>query len=57
MVPVPGSGAELTWTVQIPDDTALVGASFYNQAVVLDPSANPAGFVLSDAGRATIGQK
>jgi hypothetical protein len=44
-----------TWQLPIPNDPNFVGARFYNQAVVLDPSANPAGAVISDAAEAVIG--
>jgi len=35
----------------------LVGQSFYLQAAVLDIGANPAGFVLSNAGEGAIGRQ
>ena len=35
----------------------VVGLHFFNQAFVLDPTANAAGAVLSDAAEAIIGQQ
>lgn len=43
-------------TIPIPDDPGLIGARFYQQALVLDPRANAAGFVVSDAAAAAIGR-
>jgi hypothetical protein len=50
-----GSDGEARWTLGIPHDAGLVGVTFHLQAVVLDPIANPAGAVLSDAMRALVG--
>ncbi|MCB9872310.1 MAG: hypothetical protein H6836_05240 [Planctomycetes bacterium] len=43
------------WTTQIPLDPNLLGRSFYQQVLVLDPSANALGVTLSNASQATIG--
>ncbi len=41
--------------VSVPADQALVGASFYVQAIVFDANANGLGAVLSNRGEGTIG--
>jgi hypothetical protein len=43
------------WRLPIPNDPRLAGLSFYNQALVLDPGANPLGAVLSDAQQGRVG--
>ena len=50
-----GNGAALTFP--IPNHQALVGLAFYNQAFVLDPAANAAGFTASNAAEGQIGSK
>jgi hypothetical protein len=42
-----------TWTLPIPNTP---GFTFYNQAVVFDPVANPLGLTLTNAGRSIVGQ-
>jgi hypothetical protein len=54
IVPVTGTPARAD--LPIPPDPALTGALFHQQALVLDPGANPAGAVLSDAVTAVIGR-
>jgi len=54
--PLFGEGGEAQFAIDIPDTAALVGATFAQQALVLDLSANPAGFVASDAATAQIGR-
>ena len=44
-------------TVPIPNDRAFVAANFYNQYLVIDPTANSGGVVFTDAGKATIGEQ
>jgi hypothetical protein len=44
-----------TQTLAVPNDASLLGAAFFDQWWVVDPTANPAGIVLSNAGRGTIG--
>lgn len=41
------------WTVTIP--SSLGGSTFFNQAVVFDPRANPAGLTVSNLGRVLVG--
>ena len=40
----------------IPNSTALLGAPFYNQALIVDPKANPGGIILSNYGEGYIGK-
>ncbi len=49
-----GDARPATW--QLPFDPALVGVIFHVQGAVLDPSANAAGFAVSNAGTILIGQ-
>jgi hypothetical protein len=46
-----------TWAVAIPADFGLVGRSFMQQALVLDPNANPFGATVSNSSLATIGSR
>jgi hypothetical protein len=39
----------VSWTLNIPADPLLVGIEIFQQAAVVDPSANPFGLVLSNA--------
>ena len=50
-------GGFSVWTLTVPANSCLVGATFFQQAFVLDRSANPLGAVMSNAGEATIGAK
>jgi hypothetical protein len=43
------------YCLPIPNLPSLVGMHFCNQAVVLDPGANPLGAVISDAAEGVIG--
>ena len=49
------TGGQTAWRMFVPPSPALVGTAFYNQALVLDPAANPAGITASNAAAATIG--
>jgi hypothetical protein len=51
------AGADHTarFELPIPYFTGLIGLEFYQQALVLDPGANPAGIVTSDAAHAVVG--
>lgn len=42
-------------TLLIPADPTLAGGLFHVQALIVDPTANPLGLVLSDAASALIG--
>jgi hypothetical protein len=50
-----GSGGSATWSIGLPNSTTYLGAQFYNQGFSLDPGFNPAGFTVSNAGRACLG--
>jgi hypothetical protein len=50
-----GPAGTQRWRLPIPNDPRLAGLSFYNQALVLDPAANPLGVVLSDAQQGRVG--
>lgn len=51
-----GQSGFATWELPIPDAPSLVGVTFYNQALVIDPQAgNGFGAVVSDAARAVVG--
>lgn len=43
------------WMVMVPNEPSLIGASFYNQALVIDRVANPLGAILTNAGEGVIG--
>jgi hypothetical protein len=45
------------WMVSVPEDITLLGATFYNQGVVVDRAANAAGVTMSNAGEGRIGAK
>ncbi len=45
------------WQFSIPATVSLLGASFYQQALVLDPTANAFGAVFSNGAHATIGDR
>lgn len=49
-------GNAVNW-MHVPNDLALLGVQFHNQAIVLDPSANPAGAVVSNAATGVIGRQ
>ncbi len=53
LMAIPNVLGTSVWSLPIP---ATPGLSFYNQAVVFDPVANPLGLVLSNAGYAVTGQ-
>jgi hypothetical protein len=44
-----------TWTWPVPNAPVLSGVSYYQQGLSIDPAANPAGIVASNAGAATLG--
>lgn len=45
------------WTVFVPQNISLIGASFYAQGAVLDPPANPFGMTVSNAAEARVGTR
>ena len=50
-----GTDHTARFELPIPYFTGLIGLEFYQQALVLDPGANPAGIVTSDAAHAVVG--
>lgn len=56
-VPMSSSQNMASWAATLPNDPALVGVTFYNQAVVTDRGANPLGATVSNAAAATIGAR
>jgi hypothetical protein len=55
--PLNASGGTARRSFAVCDGIDLVGASFYLQALIADPSANPTGVVLSNAVACTIGRR
>jgi hypothetical protein len=54
-VPLVGANGSAVFTLPLPFDVRLLGATFHQQAFVLDPNANALGAVLSDAATAVVG--
>jgi hypothetical protein len=50
-----GQDAQAQYRIGIPNAIGLVGLGFRNQAIVLDPAANAAGAVVSDAAEGIVG--
>lgn len=50
-----GTGGSATWTLALPATPTLAGLVFYNQAYVVDPTANLLGFVTSNAIGSVLG--
>jgi hypothetical protein len=50
-----GQGGCASWSLAIPDAPSLVGVRYYNQALVLDQSANAFGAVMSAAAEGIVG--
>jgi hypothetical protein len=55
LVTVPAAGGVATWTWNVPATTANVGAAFHLQGLSLDPGANAAWLVTSNATTMVIG--
>ena len=43
------------WKVKVPNNPGLLGATFYNQAWVMDPKANAFGAAVSNGGKGILG--
>jgi hypothetical protein len=54
---VVGQNNQAKWLLPIPDQPTLLGITFYNQALVLDPQANAFGAVVSDAAEGVVGDR
>jgi len=52
---VVGTAGEGILSIAVPRQPALLGAAFYNQALIPDPGTNPFGAVVSDAAMGRIG--
>lgn len=52
--PLPNAGGSTMWTLAVPPDQALVGNSFFQQVIVVQPGVNPLGMVFSDAAMVTV---
>lgn len=52
-----GQQGQATNQWQVPNDLGLLGVQFHNQAIVLDPTANAAGAVMSVAATGVIGRR
>ncbi|MEY4672540.1 MAG: hypothetical protein RL148_324 [Planctomycetota bacterium] len=50
-----GFGNSVTWTLPLPANPGLAGLKVYQQALVLDPTANTFGGVMSDASAILLG--
>jgi hypothetical protein len=57
LFPFVSGGSSATWSAAVPPNPGLLGQRFYNQALVLEPGANQAGVVVSNACEGRIGQK
>ena len=44
-----------TFSIAVPNDASLVGLELFHQWGVIDPTVNPLGIVMSNAGRALVG--
>lgn len=53
---VVGPGGQARLRMVLPQDPALTGTLFYQQALVLDPGANALGLTVSNVGRGLVGQ-
>ncbi|MFK7741817.1 MAG: RCC1 domain-containing protein [Planctomycetota bacterium] len=51
-----GASEPAVFTLPIPNNLALLGTTFYQQALVPDAGANAAGFVISDAAEGVVGR-
>ena len=56
-IPLLNVGGSAAWTIPVPPSWTLVGASFLQQGLVLDPNANPAGIVFSNAAVGVVGSR
>jgi len=55
VMPVTNVAGTATLTLAIPNVPGLAGLTFYNQAFVADPAANPLGVTVSNGGAAMVG--
>src|SRR5262249_31761291 len=57
VVSIAGHGGSAQLAFVVTDQIQLVGLRFVNQAIVLDPGANAAGAVVSDAAEGVLGRR
>jgi hypothetical protein len=55
VVPVVGTAGWGKVEIQVPSHPSFLGATWHNQALLLDPAANVLGVKLSDAAKAEVG--
>lgn len=53
---IPISATADMWTLPIPNDRRLLGARFYQQALIVSTGSNAVGLILTNAGEALIGE-
>jgi hypothetical protein len=53
--PVLNTGGAASLPLPVPNDSSLLGALFYNQALVIDPGVNAFGGVMTNGGEGIIG--
>jgi hypothetical protein len=51
------AGTTATWSLPIPNDTALLGAQLFCQGAAFDAGANPFGLIVADHGAMLLGGK
>lgn len=51
------SGGQASWSLSIPSDPALLAATFFQQALVIDPTANAFGATVSNGLRNRVGRR
>lgn len=56
IVPLAGTNQTATLTMPVPQNSALLGVTLYQQGFALDPAANAAGLTASNAVRVTVGR-
>lgn len=56
VLPMVAAAGTARLALTIPNDGQLVGLTFFNQALVLDPGANPAGLTLSNGASGVVGR-
>jgi photosystem II stability/assembly factor-like uncharacterized protein len=56
MLAAPAAGGTARWLLQVPNSDSLLGQAIHLQALVVDPPANAAGLVVSDAATGWVGR-
>ena len=55
-IPLVNTNGTADWAMALPNDVSLLGSVAYQQATVLDPTANATGVVFSNAGEVKVGR-